>query len=88
MYYVISTLAAILIGLSIGTLLGQYTHGKPLIVGAGIGNTSLLVGSGFSVVLGLVTLFTGSWLILAVGVFIFLYTQALQRGKTAHTQAA
>jgi len=81
MYYVILTLSAILIGLSAATLLGQIPHGKTLIVGAGIGNTSLLAGSGFAIVLGLITLFTASWLVLATGVFIFLYTQTLQRNK-------
>jgi len=82
MYYVILTLSAILIGLSTATLSGQSPRGKPLIVGAGIGNTSLLVGSGFAIALGLITLFTASWLVLAAGVFIFLYTQALQRNKS------
>jgi len=81
MYYVILTLSAILIGLASASLSGQIPHGKTLIVGAGIGNTSLLVGSGFAIALGLITLFTASWLVLAVGVFIFLCTQALQRSK-------
>jgi len=81
MYYVISTLAAILIGLSIASLSGQFSNKQPLIVGAGIGNTWLLVGSGFGAVLGLTTLFTGSWLVLVAGIIIFLYTQALQRNN-------
>jgi len=88
MYYVILTLAAILIGLSVATLLGQQVRGQPLIVGAGIGNTSLLVGSGFAAALGLVTLFTASWLVLVAGVFIFLYTQALQRGQNGQARQA
>lgn len=64
MLYVIQILAAILIGISIGAALGPRTPVR--IIGS-------LVGIG----LGIVTIYTGSWVYLAVGTAIFLIGMAI-----------
>lgn len=66
MYYVILTLAAILIGISVGALSSR--HSK-----------ALLVGSLAGIALGVATLATGSWHLLALGAAIYLLTQLTQR---------
>ncbi|MGB3289238.1 MAG: hypothetical protein WBA83_08195 [Burkholderiaceae bacterium] len=66
MHYIILLLAAILIGTAIGALLGPR-------------NKSLLIGSLAAIVLGGITIATGSWIPLAIGTAIFLIAQAMQR---------
>lgn len=70
MYYVILTLAAILIGLSVGALTSR--HSKALLLGS-------LVG----IALGVATLATGSWHLLAIGAAVYLLTQLTQRDTAA-----
>lgn len=66
MLYVIQVLSAILIGLSIGAVLGPRTPVR-------------LAGSAAAVALALITIFTGSWIFLAIGTAIFLVTIGLGR---------
>ncbi len=66
MHYVILTLAAALIGISVGALLGQR-------------NKAILIGSVAGIALGIATLFTASWHLLALGTLIYLVAQAVQR---------
>lgn len=66
MHYIIQILAAILIGTSIGAVLGPR-------------NTILFFGSLVAIALGLVTLVIGSWVPLAVGTVVFLVVQGMQR---------
>lgn len=66
MHYVILTLAAILIGISVGALLSHR-------------NKALLIGSVLGIVLGIATLVTASWQLLALGAAIYLATQMTQR---------
>ncbi|MDN5842250.1 MAG: hypothetical protein L0H54_02220 [Alcaligenaceae bacterium] len=66
MHYVIQILAAIMIGTSIGALLGRRT-------------STLMAGASLAIVLGIVTLFTTSWIPLALGAIAFLVAQILQR---------
>ena len=64
MLYVIQILAAILIGLSVGALLGPRQGAR-------------MVGAIIGIATGLVTIFTGSWVILAIGTAIYLITMAM-----------
>lgn len=66
MIYIYNLLAAILIGLSIGAAIGQR-------------NNAARVTGLIAIVLAVVTIFTNTWLPLAVGVVIFLIGQGLQR---------
>ncbi|MCB5362417.1 hypothetical protein H0484_01435 [Pusillimonas sp. CC-YST705] len=70
MYYVILTLAAILIGLSIGALASR--HSK-----------ALMIGSLVAIALGIATLLTGSWHLVAIGAAIYLLTQLAPRDSRA-----
>lgn len=70
MHYVIQVLAAILVGTSIGAILGPR-------------NNILVVGSLIAIVLGGVALFTASYVLLAIGTAVFLATQATQRDTPA-----
>ncbi len=72
MYYVTLTLAAILIGISIGALTGPR-------------NKALLIGSLAGIVLGIAALVTASWHLLAIGAAIYLLTQLTQRDS--HSRA-
>lgn len=67
MHYVILTLAAILIGTAIGALWSSK------------GETLLVAGSSLAIALGIATLITGAWTLLAVGAAVFLLVQGLQR---------
>jgi len=69
MLYVIQVLSAILIGLSIGAILGVRT---PIRLG----------GSVIAIALGLAAIFTGAWLYLAIGTAIFLLA-LLMSGNTS-----
>jgi hypothetical protein len=73
MHYVIQILSAILIGISIGALLGQRTN-------------VLLVGSLIALALGIAAIVTASWIILVIGVAVFLVAQAMQ-GSTSSVRA-
>lgn len=66
MLYVIQVLSAILIGISIGAVLGPRTPIR-------------LAGSAAGVALGLITIFTGSWIFLAIGTAIFLIAIGMGR---------
>lgn len=66
MHYVIQVLAAILVGVSIGAILGPR-------------NNLLLIGSLIAAALGVYAIFTASWIPLAVGTVVCLATQAVQR---------
>ena len=66
MHYVIQIIAAILVGTSIGALLGRRTG-------------SLVAGAGLSVVLGIVGLATASWIPVALGFVALIVAQAMQR---------
>jgi len=66
MHYVIQVLAAILIGTAFGAVLG-------------LRNNVLLIGSLAAIALGAVTIFTISWVPLAIGTAIFLVVQGMQR---------
>jgi len=70
MVYVIQVLSAILIGIAIGAILGAR---NPMRLG-----TSVL-----AIVLGLVTIFTGSWIYLAIGTVIFLIGAGMRTGEGA-----
>jgi type IV secretory pathway TrbD component len=70
MLYVYNVLAAILIGISIGTLLTRR-------------NSVLLTGCLAAIVLGIITAFVHSWIPLVIGVAIFLVVQAMQRDHTS-----
>ena len=70
MHYVINVLAAILVGIAIGAVLGPR-------------NNVLLIGSLIAVALGIVAVFTASWVPLAIGTAIFLAIQAIQRDTPA-----
>ena len=71
MHYVILTLAAILIGISVGALLGHR-------------NKALLIGSVLGIALGIATLVTASWQLLAVGAAIYIVAQITQRDAASH----
>ena len=64
MLYVIQVLSAILIGVSIGAVLGPR---QPIRLG----------GSAIAVVLALIAIFTGSWVFLAIGTAVFLVIMAM-----------
>jgi hypothetical protein len=66
MLYVYNVLAAILIGISIGTLLTRR-------------NSVLLTGCLAAIALGIITAFVHSWIPLAIGAAIFIVVQAMQR---------
>lgn len=66
MYYIYLILAMILMGISVGALLGRR-------------NQILLLGALISLALGVVTLFMPSWPPLAAGIAIYLLAQATQR---------
>ncbi len=70
MVYVIQVLSAILIGIAIGALLGARPAAR-------------LVGSLAAIVLAILTIVTGSWMLLAVGVAIFLAAMLVPAGSTA-----
>ncbi len=70
MHYIYQILAAILIGVSIGALMGQR-------------NSILLTGAGAAIVLGAVAMFLPSWPPLAIGAAAFIAAQALQRDSRA-----
>lgn len=67
MLYVIQVLSAILIGVAIGSLLGSR-------------HTLRLGGSAIAIALALITIFTGSWVYLAIGTAIFLFAMGLSGG--------
>lgn len=66
MHYIIQILAAILVGTAIGAILGPR-------------NKVLFVGSAIAVALGLVAIFTVSWVTLVIGTAVFLVVQGMQR---------
>lgn len=68
MDYIIQILGAILIGTSIGTLLGPR-------------NTVLFIGTLIAIALGLATIITITWLPLALGAIVFVIAHALQRDR-------
>ena len=72
MIYVIQVLSAILIGISIGVLLGPR-------------HTMRFGGSIAGIVLALVALFTGNWVFLAIGTAIFLVS-LLAPARPAHVR--
>lgn len=69
MLYVIQVLAAIQIGIAVGVLFGPR-------------HTARFASSIAAIVLALATIFTGSWIYLAIGTAIFLLTMGL-RHRTA-----
>ncbi|MFA5488658.1 MAG: hypothetical protein WC284_05490 [Candidimonas sp.] len=72
MHYIIQILSAILIGIALGAILSPRT-------------SVLLIGSLAAIALGLVAIFTASWIFLAIGVVLFLAAQAMQRAsRQAH----
>lgn len=72
MLYVIQVLSAILIGISIGAILGLRT---PMRLG----------GSVIAIALGVAAIVTGAWLYLAIGTAIFLLSMLMSGGaRTAH----
>lgn len=73
MHYIYQILAAILIGISVGALLGPR-------------NNAMLVGCAAAIVLGLVALFVPSWIPLAIGIAIYLAVQFMQRDTAAGTR--
>ncbi|RTZ47603.1 hypothetical protein EKL30_00935 [Candidimonas sp. SYP-B2681] len=66
MEYVIQVLSAILVGTAIGAVLGPRSR-------------SLFIGSVAAIALGAVSIFTASWVMLAIGTAIFLAAQSMQR---------
>jgi len=72
MQYVIQVLAAILIGLSIGALLGPR-------------QATRLIGSLIAIALGAITIFTANWVFLAAGTALFLLVMALPSATPART---
>ena len=66
MYYVILLLASILVGTAFGAIFGPR-------------NQVLFVGSLIAIALGIATLVTGSWVLLAIGTAVFLVVQGVQR---------
>jgi len=66
MIYIYNLLAAILIGLSIGAVIGQRNNAAKV--------TGLI-----AIVLAVVTIFTNTWIPLAIGVAVFLVGQGMQR---------
>lgn len=70
MQYIIQILAAILIGISIGAVLGPR-------------HTAQFIGSLIAIALGLVTIFTSNWIILAAGTIVFLVVMALPAGTSS-----
>lgn len=73
MHYVIQVLAAILVGTSLGAILGPR-------------NNLLLIGSLVAIALGVFAIVTASWIPLAIGTVVCLATQAMQR-DTPSSQA-
>lgn len=71
MSYVIQVLAAILIGVAIGSILGPR---QPL----------LLLGGAAAIVLALVALFTTAWLWLLIGLVVFLVVQLMPTAAVRH----
>jgi hypothetical protein len=65
-YYVILTLAAILMGTAVGALLGPR-------------NKALFLGSLITVALCIVTFVTGSWVPLAIGAAVSIAVHSVQR---------
>ncbi|HWL30060.1 MAG TPA: hypothetical protein VNQ97_14255, partial [Burkholderiaceae bacterium] len=72
-YYVILTLAAILMGTAVGALLGPR-------------NKVLFLGSLITIALCIVTFVTGAWLPLAIGAAVSVVMHSMQR-ETAVTRA-
>lgn len=68
MIYIYNLLSAILIGLSIGAVIGQR-------------NSAALVTGVIAIVLAVITIVTNMWILLAVGLAIFLVGQGMQRGR-------
>jgi len=64
MLYVIQILAAILIGVSIGAVLGPRSPAR-------------FIGSLIAIALGLITIVSGAWIYLAAGTVIFLVAMGL-----------
>lgn len=71
MHYIIQILSAILIGIALGAIFGPR-------------NNALLIGSAVAAVLGLIAIVTTSWIILAIGVAVFLLAQGMQGKGQAH----
>ena len=74
MIYIYQILSAILIGVSIGSLLGSR---NPIRMG----------GAVIGIVLALITIFTGSWIYLLIGTAIFLLSMGMVRNGTSHSRA-
>ncbi len=72
MQYVIQVLGAILIGISIGVILGPRYPTR-------------LIGSLIAIALGVVAIFTSGWIYLAIGAAIFLVSLAIPAGASART---
>lgn len=70
MDYIIQILGAILIGTSVGALLGPRT-------------TVLLIGAVIAIALGIATIVTITWLPLTLGAIVFFIAQAMQRDQPA-----
>lgn len=70
MQYVIQVLGAILIGISIGVVLGPRYPVR-------------FIGALAGIALGAVAIFTSNWVYLAIGTAIFLATLALPAGSSA-----
>lgn len=72
MYHITLILAAILIGTAFGAVLGPR-------------NNFIFVSSLVAIVLGVATLVTASWVLLAIGTAVLLVSQAMQR-DTNHSR--
>lgn len=70
MLYVIQVLSAILIGVSVGSLMALRTPTR-------------LIGCLIAIALGLVSIFTGAWLYLAIGTAIFLLAMLMSGNASA-----
>ncbi|MFA7670223.1 MAG: hypothetical protein WCX93_12830 [Burkholderiaceae bacterium] len=70
MQYVIQVLSAILIGLSIGVILGPRYPVR-------------FIGSLIAIALGLISIFTSSWVYLAAGTAVFLVALLMPAGASS-----
>lgn len=66
MYYIIGLLAAMLIGMALGAVIGRR-------------NNLHFIASLITIALGAATIITASWVPLVIGTAIFLAVQAMQR---------
>lgn len=73
MYHIFQILGAILTGAALGTILGPRVPVR-------------FIGGIIAVALGLITIFTGQWLTLAVGAAVLFVAQIL-RGDNASSKA-